>query len=281
MGVFLALASAVCYGLSDFAGGLLSRRTSFVAIALTGQVGGFILTLLAAPAISTTVPSGADIGWGALSGVGTGLGMMFLFRGLSRGAMSVVVPVSAVGGVALPVLVGVAVLGDRPSPVSWLGIVVAVPTLWLVSHARSQDGPETPTAVVSGLIASVGIALQYIALAQVGSGAGIWPVVAGRLTAIITILALVKPAAGVRLSLTSPLRITLGAAVTGGGAALALVFYLLATRHQLLVIAVVLSSLYPVIPVLLGITALRERLSWRQTVGVVGAGVAIGLITIS
>ena len=56
--------------------------------------------------------------------------MLFLYRGISRGAMSVVVPVSAVGGVALPVLVSVALLGDRPTVLAWTGIAVAVPALW-------------------------------------------------------------------------------------------------------------------------------------------------------
>ena len=70
------------------------------------------------------------------------------------------------------------------------------------------------------------------------------------------------------------------AAGPGAIAATALIFYLAATREQLLVVAVVLSSLYPAIPVLLGVTALRERLSWKQTLGLVGAAAAIGLLTI-
>jgi uncharacterized membrane protein len=54
--------------------------------------------------------------------------MMFLYRGLSPGDMSVVVPVSAVGGIALPVLVGVTLLGDCPPLLSWL-VAVAVPAV--------------------------------------------------------------------------------------------------------------------------------------------------------
>jgi hypothetical protein len=75
----------MCYGLADFAGGLLSRRASFIAIALTGQVGGFVLTLAAAPVIPSGRLAASDIAWGALSGVGTGLAMMFHYRGLLVG----------------------------------------------------------------------------------------------------------------------------------------------------------------------------------------------------
>jgi drug/metabolite transporter (DMT)-like permease len=62
-------------------------------------------------------------------------------------------------------------------------------------------------------------------------------------------------------------------------AAGALVFYLLAVREQLVVIAVVLSSLYPAIPVLLGITLLRERLQPLQAAGLMGAAVAVAFLT--
>lgn len=127
MGALLALASALAYGIADYAGGLLSRRTHFGTVAFLGQVGGLAFALAAAPFMPAHV--GLDgLVWGALSGIGTGVGMLFLYRGISRGAMSVVVPVSAVGGVALPVLVGVALLGDRPSVLAWAGIAVAVPS---------------------------------------------------------------------------------------------------------------------------------------------------------
>ncbi|SCK36305.1 EamA family transporter [Streptomyces sp. WMMB 322] len=297
MGPLLALASAVFYGVADFTGGLLARRAGFALVALTGQVAGLALTLAAAPLFPAHGPALPDLAWGALSGTGTGLGMVFLYRGMSRGAMSVVVPVSAVGGLALPVLAAVAVLGDRPSALSWLGILVAVPSLWLAS--RSAPTPGAPAAVtgasLDGLTAGAGIALQYAALAQAGQSSGIWPVTAGRVTAVAVIL----PAALLALRAAGPKaaaadragsaaraartvltpRRAAGAAATGMAAALALVLYLLATREQIVTVAVVLSSLYPAIPVLLGLTALRERPTGLQSAGLVGAAVATGLLT--
>lgn len=78
-----------------------------------------------------------------------------------------------------------------------------------------------------------------------------------------------------------PARTALWSAANGGLAAAALVCYLLATREQLVVIAVVLSSLYPVVPVLFGVTALRERLSAAQAAGLAGAGAAVVLLTVA
>ena len=265
MGALLALASALAYGIADYVGGLLSRRAHFGTVAFLGQVGGLLFALAVAP----FVPAHAGwegLAWGALSGVGTGVGMLFLYRGISRGAMSVVVPVSAVGGVALPVLVGVALLGDRPSVLAWGGIVVAVPALWLVARTR---GPAKPAGVTDALLASVGIAVQYLALAQ--ADAGLWAVVAGRVAAALVVLPAVR----------RPVTALLPAAACGATAALALTCYLLATWHQLVTVAVVLSSLYPAIPVLLGVTLLRERLNRWQVSGLAGATAAIGLLVVS
>ena len=275
MGAFLALASAVCYGAADFAGGLLSRRAHYAAIALLGQAGGLVFTLVIAAATSRPAPGVGGLGWGALSGVGTGAGMLFLYRGMSHGNMTVVIPVSAVTGVALPVIAAVAFLGDRPSTLSWLGIITAVAALWLVTGTGT--GTAAGPATADGLIAGTGIALQYFALAQASPDAGLWPVAAGRLTAILVILPLTASA---HVPLRLPPRRALLAAATGATAALALTLYLLAAQRELLAIAVVLSSFYPAIPIVLGITALHERLTRPQTVGLISAAAAIGLLTI-
>ncbi|MBF6327363.1 EamA family transporter [Nocardia transvalensis] len=274
MGALLALASAICYGLSDFTGGVLARRASFIAVALLGQAGGLLAAVAIAPLVPTRAVGLADLAWGALSGVGSGVGMVFLFRGLGRGAMSVVVPISAVAGVALPVLAGVALLGERPSALAWLGMLAAVPALWLVSRTRTTS-TSTPGAAADGLIASFGIAVQYLALAQATPAAGGWPVAAGRAAAILTI---VPWAASASASLRLWSRTTLPAALAGAIAAVGLLCYLSATQQQLVVIAVVLSALYPVIPVLLGVTVLRERVAKPQAVGLIAAAVAVTML---
>lgn len=277
MGALLALASALSYGLSDFLGGILSRRSGFARVALLGQVGGLVAAAVAAPLVSAGEPRLTDLAWGALSGVGTGIGMTFLFRGMGHGALSVVVPVSAVGGVALPVLVSITVFGERPAPMTWAGIVLALPALWLVAGGTSG----TRRALGDGMIAGFGIAVQYLALAQASPSSGIWPVAAGRITAVAVVALVVLRLTPRSDSTTGAARHDLGGLLAGALAALALVCYLFATRTQFLAVAVVLSSLYPIVPVLLGITVLRERLRWTQTIGLAGALAASVLIATS
>ncbi|MEV3973352.1 EamA family transporter [Streptomyces sp. NPDC050698] len=273
MGALLALSSAVVYGIVDFTGGLLSRRVHHAAVTLYGQFGGLALACAAALLLPSDAPRGTDLLWGALSGVGSGTAMRFLNRGLSRGDMSVVVPVSAVTGVALSVLCGVLVLGDRPGAVAWLGIAVTVPALWCVAGGRSGAGKGT----ADGLIASAGVAVQYLALGQAGPGSGLWPVAAGRVAAVLVLLP--DAARHARRLRLPPVR-CVQAVLVGAGAALGLVLYLLAVQRQLLAVAVVLASLYPALPVVLGLVLLHERISRRQAGGLVGAGIATVLLTL-
>ncbi|MEU1955898.1 EamA family transporter [Nocardia rhamnosiphila] len=268
-GAALALASAAAYGVSDFTGGLLARRIDLRVVAIVGQFGGLVVALAAAALFPGQWDSQSML-WGALSGLGTGVGMLFLFRGLSRGAMSTVVPVSAVGGVALPVLAGVLWLGERPAVAAWAGVAVTVPALWLVSHGGA-GGRAAGTG--DALIAGAGIAVQYLALAQSDPAAGIWPVVAGRVAAVLTLLPLLR-GTGER---PRPAAVVWSLA-TGAAAAIALICYLLAGREQLVVIAVVLSSLYPVIPVVLGLVVLGEKLTRIRTTGLVAALLAVALL---
>ncbi|WNZ06985.1 hypothetical protein [Streptomyces sp. 11x1] len=45
-------------------------------------------------------------------------------------------------------------------------------------------------------------------------------------------------------------------------------------------VVVVLASLYPAVPTVLGLTLLHERVNFRQTAGLVGAVIAILLLTL-
>lgn len=275
IGALLALGSALCYGVADFLGGLLSRRASYVAVTALGQAGGLVGTVIAAVLLGADRVGPIDLLWGGISGAGTGAGMLFLYRAMSREPMSVAVPVSAVTGVAVPLLFGVIIMGERPTVLSTVGILVSFPALWLVSR---RGGTDRKTSLpVDSLIAGVGIGVQYLALAQPSADAGLWPLAAGRLVAMLAVSALLlRPAARQRIGS----RILVASLTLGLLLALALALYTQATRTQLVSTAVVLSSLYPAVPVLLGIAALHERPSRSQVTGLVLATAAVLLITI-
>lgn len=275
-GWLFALGSALFYGTSDFVGGLASRRAHYVVVALLGQLAGLVVAGIAAVVVVAPSPTVADLWWGALSGVGTAAGMVFLFRGMSHGAMSVVVPTSAVTGIALSALASVALGDERPSLLAWAGIAIAVPALWWVSSGQQATTATYSGGASDGLLAGVGIAVQYLALAQASAASGFWPVATGRVGALgVLVVGLVFVGRQALRPSRGPLVLALA---SGALAAAALISYFLATQHQIVAVAVALASLYPVIPVLLGILVLHERLTRRQTAGLVAAGAAIGLM---
>ncbi|QLH24918.1 DMT family transporter [Streptomyces sp. Rer75] len=305
MGELLALTSALCFGTTHFLSGLVSRRHHGVTVAACAQAGGTAVSLVPVLLTHAAPAPPSALAWGALSGVGTGVGVACLYRAMNTGPMSVVVPVSDITAVGVPVAAGIAFLGDRPSPSALTGIALALPALWLISrggtgHAPTAQTPtgRTPTAqmptaqrptaqpptgrraaapLVTALIAGLGLAVHFFALARVPADAGWWPVVVSRVLSVAVILALL-PAVGASVRL--PWRAAVTAAAAGALGTLATVLYLLATRQELLSVAVVLSALYPAVPVLLALTVLRERITRPQVAGVLGAGAALALIAL-
>ena len=122
MGAVLGLSAAVIFGASDFVGGLAARRLHFRWVALIGQSVGACLVWVSLVWTATGEPSTSALLWGALSGLGTAVGTMALYRGYALGQMAVAGPLSAVGSAALPAVVGV-LLGDRLSPAGVAGVV--------------------------------------------------------------------------------------------------------------------------------------------------------------
>jgi drug/metabolite transporter (DMT)-like permease len=213
--------------------------------------------------------------WGALSGIGSGLGNAALVRGLALGQMSVVAPVSAVLTAALPVLVGV-MLGEHLSGWAWTGIALAGPAIALVS----QSGPISGFSwsdLAYGAVAGLGFSLLFVALDRAGTDAGAWPLLFGQIVALAFVTATAVPAiVGVTWHGTVPWvpALVWGAAagVLGGAANL---LFLLATGSGALAVTAVLTALYPAVTVLLAVLLLHERLSVVRGLGLLLAGIAV------
>jgi drug/metabolite transporter (DMT)-like permease len=274
----LALLSALCFGISHFVNGVVSRRWNGVTVAGIAQLAGTLVSLVLVVSFPGGSPSAADLLWGTASGVGTGVGVAYLYRAMSRGPMSVVAPVSDVAAVALPVLVGVLLLGERPSAAAFAGIAVALLAIWLVSRVRPANDQDRRlvSGVPDALVAGVGFAAHFIAVARIPPEAGLWPITLSRAVSVVVIAGLVVTlGAPARL----PWRASAAAVLAGAVGTLATVLYWVAVNDGLLTTTAVLASLYPAIPVVLAIVFMHERLTRGQVVGLLGAGVAIALIS--
>ncbi|MFZ0758106.1 MAG: EamA family transporter, partial [Trebonia sp.] len=104
MGIMLGLAAALLYGGSDFSGGVAARRLGPLRVSVIGCLVATVLGWALLGVVGGPGPSVRAVAWGLASGVAGGAGTLLLYRGLARGQMSVVGPVSAVGAAVVPVV---------------------------------------------------------------------------------------------------------------------------------------------------------------------------------
>jgi drug/metabolite transporter (DMT)-like permease len=280
MAIVLALLSAVMYGLSDFVGGLVSRRASAWPAAVVGQASSTLCTALAALFVAGS-PTPAHFAWGALAGLGGGIGTAFLYRGLSNGRMGVVAPVSAIGSAVVPVAVG-ALTGERPGSLMWIGIVLALPAIWLIStvprSVQDHHRDSFAAGLADGVLAGLGFGGMFAALGQVPDGAGLWPLVTVQAFSVVGVILL---ATGLRADWMPRSRGTAWAALTGPFGAAAALAFLLATHHGFLTLSGVLAAFYPAVTVLLAVFVLREHVHRVQAIGLALCSVSIVLVSLA
>ena len=276
MGILLALAAAVLYGSSDFGGGLASRRLGSLRVSVAGSAVAAMAAWVTLILVGGPGPSLRAVAWGLASGLAGGAGTLVLYRGLARGQMSVVGPLSAVGAAVVPVVAGVA-LGERPSLLSVAGVLVALPAIVLVAASGSVRG-KLGAGLFDGLAAGLAFGILFIGLAQAGRNAGLWPVASEQTGALLITLA-------IAVKTREPLRIPLRAAglpvLAGASGLAATLAYFYATHFSMLAIAAVLVSLYPGVTVLLARTVLHERFTPAQRAGLGLCALAIAAIALN
>ena len=102
--------------------------------------------------------------------------------------MGVVAPVTGVGAAVIPVVVGV-LLGERPAVLVWVGIVLAMPAIWLVAREPVRtERRRRREALVDGALAGLGFGFLFVALAQVSEDAGLLPLAVNQVVAGVVIV---------------------------------------------------------------------------------------------
>ncbi|MGH8928772.1 MAG: EamA family transporter, partial [Acidimicrobiia bacterium] len=183
----LALLASLIYGAADFLGGMAGRRMPVFTVVLWSQAVGLVLAVVAAlgfPASQQRQLTG--LGWGAIAGLLGTAGLVALYRGLAMGRMSIVSPIAALLSGLLPLGIGLGI-GERPSPVQWIGIALAFPAIWLVASASAADVGRRRGGIGYGIVAGFGFGFFFAAIAQAGDGAGFWPLVGARMASVASV----------------------------------------------------------------------------------------------
>lgn len=265
MAALLALLAAVSFGVSDVAGAVASRRSSAPAVSLVLLVAGFPV-LAVGLVLAPGEPSLAAVGLGALAGgIGT-IGLVLYLRSMAVGPIGVISPISALVGVAVPVSWGVAVSGEVLSVIQMLGVLGGILAVVMVAWSpgaslRAYGSAGSLVALLAGTL----FGLYFVILDATPVASGLWPLVgarvSGTLAVAILLVAIRRP---VPPRSHWPLIALSGATDVGAN-----VLFLLATRSGLLSLASLLTSLYPVVALLLARGFLQERLTPLQGAGVV------------
>ncbi len=273
--IFFGLASALCWGAGDFNGGFATKRNNVYSVVIVSQIVGIALLVSTALLLSEQFPASKDMFIGGTAGICGGLGLLALYRGLARGNMSIVAPVTAVVTAIIPVIFGMFIEGI-PHILQLAGFGLAIIAVWFISQSDGETRVlwrdlSLPSA------AGVGFGLFFILIDRVSDGAVLWPLVAARITSITMMFLFVTVTRHGEIPTAPQLPVIALAGIfdTGGNA-----FFALAAQAGRLDIAAVLSSLYPAGTIILARFILKERLGRQQWLGVIAALAAVVLIAL-
>lgn len=254
--VLLALVGALAWGAGDFFGGLSARRTHVLTVLVLSLLVGLAGLALWIAAAREPWPGLAAVAPGLVAGAAGAVGLAALYRGMALGAMAIVAPISAAAPL-VPLTVDV-LRGEAPAPVQWVGIALVLGGVSVLSREPGGRGRRRRASGAGlALVAAAGFGTFYVFIAEAAEESVPWATGTARASAVV--LALVA-ALAVRAPLV-PQRSVLPAIVAAGLLdAAANVAVAGATTLGGTGIVAVLSSLYPIVTVVLARYALGEAL---------------------
>lgn len=280
MPVALASTSAVAFGVSDYLGGVASRRARALRVVSVSYPLS-ILLVGGAAVVAGGSPTLVGLTWGLASGLASAIAVWSFYVALSRGPMSVISPITAVLAAAVPLGFGLAA-GERPGSTALAGMGLALVATVLVSLESAEGssvrhGRLTASLLLLTVVAGLAFAAFIILLAQVPEGEGLWPVLATRIGATGVVLA---AAVAARESFRFSRRLIAIGLVIAVFDALANGAFYFASQAGMLSLVSVIVALYPAFTVALAVTHGGERLRAVQLAGLALAGVAIVLLAL-
>ncbi len=271
MVTFLALAAAVLAGTGDFFGGKATKKTNVVSVMAISHFLGLIIILILAPLMADEFTS-KDFFLGVLASSFGLCGLTLLYRGLAKGPMAIVAPITAVACATLPVIWGL-LSGEKLSELQIVGVFVGLLAIFLVSWTPGERKGIKGSLVLEALVAGLSFGAFFIVIDGTSETTAPWPVVGSRVFSVLVIFLFViigrkniKPEKN-----STPFIVGAGFFDT-----LANVVLLAALNKGLLSLVSVLASFYPAVTVLLARFFLKEMMLKNQIIGL-----ALGLTSIA
>jgi drug/metabolite transporter (DMT)-like permease len=273
-----SVAAVFLWGAADFAGGYGSRRANAFVLTAFSHMCAFGLMFAVAFGEHGVFPSRASIVWAVVAGAVGGFSLALFYRALASGQMGLTAPIAALLGAAIPTLVDIAVEG---APSRWTigGFGLAILALWLItrpepSDRQKKDDSSRPAGVGLAAIAGVGFAGFYLCIHQ-ANGSPLWIAAISRIGSF-TATAVAVAVTRAPLVLDRP-RAALGM-LAGFLDITASALFIFAAQRGRLDEAVVVTSLYPAVTVLLAWLLLKEHFSRWKFIGLLAALAAVPMI---
>jgi drug/metabolite transporter (DMT)-like permease len=279
-GFVLGTLAALAWGLADVFVTYLSRQGGFFRTLLFTQLSGVALLVAVALALQD-LPGPSLPQLLALAALGPVAVAAYagFYRALELGPIAIVSPIASANG-AVVVLLAVIVLGESLSTLQALGCFLVL--AFIVLAAREPDAQPAEAdrgGIRLALIASVAFGGYLFGLATISDDLG-WlvPILIARAAAlaILSAVAMTRPPASSGSLGRIGLLGCLGAGLLDASGYLA---FNRGAEIGEVAITSAAAAAYPVIPILVGLFALRERIAWHQLVGV--AGVLCGMVVLS
>jgi drug/metabolite transporter (DMT)-like permease len=272
-----SLASAASWGISDFLGGLQTRRLPVLGVLVVSQPAGLVLIALLIVLTGADSISAGKLAIAFLAGAASLGGLAAFYSAMAMGTVSVVAPIAALG-VVVPVAVGL-VEGESPAPVQLAGLVPAVAGVVVLSYEEQPEEPESARAarlsIALAILAGLGFGIFFTGLDAAAADRPGWAILAVRVGGVATVL--------LALLVTRPRLEGVAAAwpvllVIGGFDVLANGLFAVASTKGVLPVVAVGGSMYPAFTVALAHAVLGERLAVLQWAGVVLALAGVAMI---
>jgi drug/metabolite transporter (DMT)-like permease len=266
-----SLAAVFAWGTSDFLGGYGSRRANAFMLTAIAHLSGLLLMAGIALASHAPFPSRSAVAWALLGGLSGGGALAIFYRALATGRMGLTAPVAAVLGAAIPTAFGIFREG-LPQAVQVAGFVMAATGIWLISRTEDESSRE---GIGMAALAGIGFAGFYLCMKQAGDGSAFWLAATSKVASLTLtgLIVLIGRSArdidrrGVALGILAGCLDIIGS-----------VLFIRASQTGRLDAAVVLSSLYPAVTVLLARFILKEHFTRWKALGMVAALLAVPMI---
>lgn len=278
MTALFALATSLLWGLADFGGGVLTRRTPALTVVVVSQALAAAVLGVIVIATGAWSEAGGRLWFAVAAGAVGPVVILSFYKALALGPMGVVSPLGSVG-VAVPVSIGL-VLGERPGLLQCAGVAVAVAGIVMAGGPQLRGAPVQRQAVLLTLFAAFGFGTVMCLIAESSTTVTglflalfvqrITNVAVGGTALYVSVRrgarALPEEGAAVVLAALPALTFVGLADVAANGS------YSVAAQHGPVTVAAVLASLYPVVTAMAARGFLGERLRGVQAAG---AGLAL------